>query len=40
MDAGELLPLPKEFQRHALHSFRKYAGQRTRAAITLTRGAI
>jgi hypothetical protein len=22
-DAGELLPLPKEFQRHSLHPFRK-----------------
>jgi cobaltochelatase CobN len=22
-DAGELLPLPKEFQRHTLHPFRK-----------------
>jgi cobaltochelatase CobN len=25
-DAGELLPLPKEFQRHTLHPFRKQAG--------------
>jgi hypothetical protein len=25
-DAGELLPVPKEFQRHTLHPFRKHAG--------------
>jgi (2Fe-2S) ferredoxin len=26
-DAGELLPLPKEFQRHTLHPFRKQGGR-------------
>jgi hypothetical protein len=26
-DAGELLPLPKEFQQHTLHPFRKQGGR-------------
>ena len=26
-DAGELLPLPKDFQRHSLHPFRKQGGR-------------
>ena len=26
-DAGELLPLPKEFQQHTLHPFRKNTGR-------------